>query len=61
MEWTQDDIVIIVYSENCFHELTMNDGFCKSCSLDILFFNFRRHFLALGCGFNAGQKFGADI
>jgi hypothetical protein len=60
MEWTEDDIVIIVYSENYFYAVAMSDGLCKSCIIGILFFNFVRHFLVLGCGINAGQKFGAD-
>jgi hypothetical protein len=60
MEWTEDDIGIIVDSENYFYAVAMSDGFYKSCILDILFFNFLRHFLVLDCGFNAGQKFGAD-
>lgn len=56
LEWTEDDIVIIVYSENYFYAVAMSDGFYKSCILYILFFNFLRHFVVLGCGFNAGQK-----
>jgi hypothetical protein len=59
LEWTEDGIVIMVYSESPFHEVAVGDGFCKSCII-ILFCNFLRHFLVLGCGFNAGQKFGAD-